>query len=200
MWGANFFLVALLAVALALRLYGIDWDDGHGFHPDERSFYMRAGDMLCLLTAGLDTDGPYCSAAHLRSLLAGDQFQGIEAGLPDLQTALSAERSPLNPRWFPLGSALIYALVLLRTLLEPFVDWGVMELRFAGRTLAALADVGSVGLIYLIGRRMYGKWTGILAAALTTFAVIHIQHAHFTGPSRSPCWRRCLRCGRCCGS
>ena len=182
MWGANFLLVALLAVALTLRLYGMDWDNGHGFHPDERSFYMRAGDMLCLLTAGTDADGPYCSAAHLRSLLAGDQFDGVEPGLPDLQTALSADRSPLNPRWFPLGSALIYALVLLRTLLEPFVDWGVMELRFAGRTLAGLADVGSVWLLYLIGRRMYGKWTGILAAAFTTFAVIHIQHAHFYRP------------------
>ena len=182
MWGANFLLVALLAVALALRLYGIDWDDGHGFHPDERSFYMRAGDMLCLLTAGPDTDGTYCSAAHLHSLLAGDQFRGIEPGLPDPETALSAERSPLNPRWFPLGSVLIYDLVLLRTLLEPFVDWGVMELRFAGRTLAGLADVGSVWLLYLIGRRMYGRWTGILAAAFTTFAVIHIQHAHFYRP------------------
>ena len=182
LWGANFLLVALLAAALALRLYGIDWDQGHGFHPDERSFYMRAGDMLCLLTAGPDTDGPYCSASHLRSLLAGDQFDGVEPGLPDLQTALSAERSPLNPRWFPLGSALIYALVLGRTLLEPFVDWGVMELRFVGRTLAALADAGSVWLLYLIGRRMYGQWTGILAAALTTFAVIHIQHAHFYRP------------------
>ena len=103
-------------------------------------------------------------------------------GCPDLGTALSAERSPLNPRWFPLGSALIYALVLLRTLLEPFVDWGVMDLRFAGRTLAGLADVGSVWLLYLIGRRMYGRWTGILAAAFTTFAVIHIQHAHFYRP------------------
>ena len=182
LWGANFLLVALLAVALALRLYGIDWDEGHGFHPDERSFYMRAGDMLCLLTAGPDADSPYCSAAHLRSLLAGDQFQGVEPGLPDLGTALSAERSPLNPRWFPLGSVLIYALVLARTLLEPFVDWGIMELRFAGRTLAALADVGSVWLLYLIGRRMYGRWTGTLAAALTAFAVIHIQHAHFYRP------------------
>ena len=182
MWGANFLLLALLAAALALRLHGIDWDQGYGFHPDERSFYMRAGDMLCLLTAGPDTDGPYCSASHLRSLLAGEQFEGMEPGLPDLWTALSAERSPLNPRWFPLGSALIYALVLLRTLLEPFADWGVMELRFVGRTLAALADVGSVGLLYLIGRRMFGQWTGILAAAFTTFAVIHIQHAHFYRP------------------
>ena len=182
LWGPNFLLLALLLAALALRLYGINWDDGHGFHPDERSFYLRAGDMLCLLTAGPDTDGPYCSATHLRSLLDGEHFQGMEPGLPDFWTALSAERSPLNPRWFPLGSALIYTLVLLRTLLEPFVDWGVMELRFAGRTLAALADVASVGLLYVIGRRMYGPWTGILAAALAAFAVAHIQHAHFYRP------------------
>ena len=175
-------LVGLLLAALALRLYGIDWDDGHGFHPDERSFYMRAGDMLCVLTADRDTDGPYCSAAHLRSLLQGEQFQGMEPGLPSLKTALSAERSPLNPRWFPLGSALIYALALLRTLVEPFVDWGVMELRFIGRTLASLADVGSVWLLYVIGRRMYGRWVGILAAAFTAFAVVHIQHAHFYRP------------------
>ena len=57
-----------------------------------------------------------------------------------------------------------------------------MELRFAGRTLAGLADVGSVWLLYVIGRRMYGRWAGILAAAITTFAVIHIQHAHFYRP------------------
>ena len=180
--GPNFLLPALLLVALALRLYGIDWDDGHGFHPDERSFYLRAGDMLCLLTAGPETDGPHCSAGHLRSLLNGDHFQGIEPGLPDFRTALSAERSPLNPRWFPLGSALIYALVLMHTLLGPFVDWGILELRFAGRTLAALADVGSVWLLYIIGRRMYGRWTGLLAAAFAAFAVAHIQHAHFYRP------------------
>lgn len=182
LWGANFLLFVLLVAALGLRLHGIDWDDGHGFHPDERSFYMRAGDMLCLLTADRQVDGPYCSAAHLRSLLDAEHWRGIEPGLPDIRTALSAESSPLNPRWFPLGSVLIYALVLLRTLLEPFADWGVMDLRFIGRTLAALADVGSVFLLFVIGRRMFGQWTGILAAAFATFAVIHIQHAHFYRP------------------
>ena len=29
-------LVFILAVALALRLYGVNWDSGYGFHPDER--------------------------------------------------------------------------------------------------------------------------------------------------------------------
>ena len=170
LWGPNFLLLALLAAALVLRLHGIDWDDGHGFHPDERSFYLRADDMFRALTEapGYET--------WLR------QWPGMESGLPDLRTALSAERSPLNPHWFPLGSVLIYALVLIRSVAELFTDWGALDMRFAGRTLSALADVASVWLVYVLGRRMYGRWTGILAAAFTTFAVIHIQHAHFYRP------------------
>ena len=159
-WGPSFLLPALLIAALALRLYGIDWDQGHGFHPDERSFYLRADDMFRVLT----------EAPGHETWLA--QWPEMRVGLPDVETALSAERSPLNPHWFPLGSALIYALVLIRSVAEPFTDWGVMDLRFAGRTLAALADTASVALMFAIGRRMYGVWTGLLAAALTTFAVI----------------------------
>ena len=170
LWGHNFLLPALLVVALALRLHGIDWDDGHGFHPDERSFYLRADDMFRVLTQ---------APGHETWL---SQWPGMQAGLPGIGTALSAERSPLNPHWFPLGSILIYALVLVRSVAELFTDWGAMDMRFAGRTLAALADTASVALVFAIGRRMYGPWTGLLAAALTTFAVIHIQHAHFYRP------------------
>ena len=170
LWGPNFLLPALLIVALALRLYGIDWDHGHGFHPDERSFYLRADDMFRVLT----------EAPGHETWLA--QWPEMQAGLPSIQTALSAEHSPLNPHWFPLGSILIYALVLIRSAAELFIDWGAMDMRFAGRTLAALADTASVALMFAIGRRMYGAWTGLLAAALTTFAVIHIQHAHFYRP------------------
>ena len=170
LWGPNFLLPTLLVAALALRLYGIDWDDGHGFHPDERSFYLRADDMYRALT----------KAPGYENWV--NQWPGMEPGLPDIRTAFSAERSPLNPHWFPLGSVLIYALVLVRSAAELFTDWGALDMRFAGRTLAALADVASVWLLYIIGRRMYGPWTGLLAAGFTTFAVVHIQHAHFYRP------------------
>ena len=170
LWGPNFLLSALLVAALALRLYGIDWDDGHGFHPDERSFYLRADDMFRVLT----------QAPGHETWLA--QWPDMRAGLPSIGTALSSEESPLNPHWFPLGSILIYALVLIRSVAELFTDWGAMDMRFAGRALAALADTASVALVFAIGRRMYGQWTGLLAAGLTAFAVIHIQHAHFYRP------------------
>src|SRR5690349_4044010 len=34
-------LVGIVLLALALRLYGIDWDLGNGFHPDERQILFH---------------------------------------------------------------------------------------------------------------------------------------------------------------
>ena len=181
-WRPNTLLAALLLAALALRLYGIDWDAGRGFHPDERSFYLRATDMFRVLTQ----DAGYEDLPWFR------EHPEMRPGLPNLGTALAAAESPLNPHWFPLGSILIYALLPILAAAEPFTDWGALDLRFAGRILAALADTASVGMMFIIGRRAYGhltyghrtygQWTGLLAAALTAFAVVHIQHAHFYRP------------------
>ena len=120
LWGPNLLLPALLLVALGLRLYGIDWDAGHGFHPDERSFYLRADDMFRTLAV---------APGHEQWLA---QWPQMEVGIPTLPTFLDAERSPLNPHWFPLGSVLIYILVLIRSVAELFTDWGAMDMRFAG--------------------------------------------------------------------
>ena len=154
-------LLLIVAVALALRLNGLNWDAGYGFHPDERSLYMRAGCMYDLLTErpGFEnclTDHPY-----------------IEPGFPSPRTLLDFDRSPLNPHWFPLGSVLIYALVLCRWVIELFTDIGALDMRYVGRTLSTLADVGSVIMVYVLGRRIYGRiygpWVGLLASALTAF-------------------------------
>ena len=39
-------LVFILAAGLALRSYGLNWDNGHWLHPDERQIYF--------VTIGLD--------------------------------------------------------------------------------------------------------------------------------------------------
>ncbi len=41
-WAALF---VILSLALALRLYGIDWDQGGLFHPDERAILMKTTDL-----------------------------------------------------------------------------------------------------------------------------------------------------------
>ncbi len=48
-----------------------------------------------------------------------------------------------------------------------------------GRLFSALADLGTVALVYLIARRLYGKAVGLLAAALAALAAFSIQQAHF---------------------
>ena len=163
-------LWVILALALVLRLHGLNWDQGYGFHPDERSIYMRAGCMYDLLAEAPGYQA--CLVDHPQT----------QPGLPSLSVLLDPNRSPLNPHWFPLGSVLIYILVYARAIIELFGDFTALDLRYVGRPLSALADVGSVYLVYLLGRRMYGRGVGLLAAALTALAVIHIQNSHFYRP------------------
>ena len=166
-------LPVILAVALGLRLYGIGWDDGHGFHPDERSLYMRSDCMYDVLT---EAPG-YANGDCVRD------NPEMEPGLPGLGTALDADKSPLNPHWFPLGSILIYLMVLIRSLVEPFTDLGSLErMSYVGRSIMALADVGSVFMVNLLGKRIYSRRVGLLASALVALAVVHIQISHFYRP------------------
>lgn len=167
-------LLLIVVVALALRLHGLNWDAGYGFHPDERSLYMRAGCMYDLLTERPGYQD--CIVEHPQ----------IEPGWPGFDTLLDFDRSPLNPHWFPLGSVLIYLLVGFRWVIELFTDISALDMRYVGRSLSALADVGSVLLVYVLGRRIYGRtygvWVGLLAASLLALAVISVQHSHFYRP------------------
>jgi len=165
-------LLLLVVVGLGLRVYGINWDSGFGFHPDERDIYMRSGCMFDLLTE---------APGHAQCGYLIDQPEA-QPGLPGLGTALDPDRSPLNPHWFPLGSILIYVLVFFRSVIEVFTDIDALDMRYVGRTLSALADVGSVLLVFVLGRRMYSRSVGLLAAAFMVFAVIHIQNSHFYRP------------------
>ena len=163
-------ILLILGVAMALRLYGINWDSGYGFHPDERSFYLRADCTYSLLSQ---------SPGYQECI---QQHPETETGFPSLSVFFDSDRSPLNPHWFPLGSVLIYVLVFFRSVIELFTDIGAMDMRFVGRPLSALADVGSVFMVYVLGSRLFSKKVGLLAAALTALAVIHIQNSHFFRP------------------
>ena len=165
-------LLLILGVALALRLYGITWDQGNLFHPDERSIYMRVDCMYRLLT----------EAPGYQACTRDAPFQQVVPGFPSPAVFLDAARSPLNPHWFPLGSMFIYLLLAIKLVLAPIVAMDLQDMALAGRTLSALADVGTVAMVYALGRRLYGRGAGILAATLVAFAVVHIQGSHFYRP------------------
>ncbi|MBM3926626.1 MAG: phospholipid carrier-dependent glycosyltransferase, partial [SAR202 cluster bacterium] len=165
-------LAVILLAALGLRLYGMNWDQGYGFHPDERSIYMQSDCMYRILT----------EASGHRDCPTFIDYPETQPGLPSFGEFFDAERSALNPHWFPLGSVHLYAMVLIRSIIEPFGDFTGTDMRYAGRTLSALADVASILMLFLLGRRLFNARVGLLAAGLMAAAVIHIQHSHFYRP------------------
>ena len=90
-------------------------------------------------------------------------------------------RSPLNP--YNQGyNSFVYGtlpLFLGKVAGNAFGMSGYDEIHLVGRALSALFDLGSVVLIFLIGRRVYGSRAGLLAALLTAGTVTHIQQSHF---------------------
>ncbi|MSQ28445.1 MAG: phospholipid carrier-dependent glycosyltransferase [Dehalococcoidia bacterium] len=145
---ATFVLLALLAAAVVLRLYGIDWDQGRFFHPDER-FLL--------------------------------QFKLPVLKFPsNFEEFLDPAFSPWNPHSFAYGSLPMYLVKASSVLLEQLIDgFTGDDARFAGRALSALADVGTAVMVYVLGRRLFGWRTALLAVAFMTFAVQHIQLSHF---------------------
>ena len=80
----NASLTALLAIcllALGLRFYGLNWDDGFPYtpHPDERAILAKVDEIA-------------------------------PPSLGNLGVLLDADESPWNPRWFPYGSLPLYLL------------------------------------------------------------------------------------------
>jgi YYY domain-containing protein len=167
-------LAAILLIGASLRLYNIAWDQGTLPHPDERSTVA---------------------------------FYAPSIRWPDkLSDALDPRRSSLNPFWdvrsgqrrsYTYGHFPLYTLVLTADLakqLAPLADWlglpepltrtlaearSMMGYAYIGRFLMAVADTFTVYLVYLLGRRLYGRWAGLLAAAFSAFTVLQIQLAHF---------------------
>ena len=143
-------LGAVLMCALGLRLYGIDWAQGHLIHPDEHAVLGAAWRIHL-------PDWP-----------------------PSLSQLLDAEQSPLNPHVFMYGTLPIYLLKAVGSILSNFKEsLSGSELILVGRGLAAIFDTGTVLLLYLLGRRLYSHRTGLLAAVFAAFTVLSIDQAHF---------------------
>ena len=134
----------LIALALSLRWYGLDWG---GYHPDEwpiRSFES-------------------------------------ELGMPGSISEFFSTDSPLNPGWFNYGTLpliLLAAIGWVGDQLREIADFiPTREVLWRGAT--GLADAATVVLIVHIGRELYGRTAGFLAAALYALAVLPIQLSHY---------------------
>jgi len=167
-------LLLILSLAAGLRFYNLNWDGGIFAHPDERSTVAFYAPSIQWPANPADMLNPRASRLN--------PFWNVD----------TQERRSYTYGHFPL-----YVLVLVAHLLQnsaglaqswglpqPWIDFlglatsgqGYAQI---GRALVALSDVFSVLLLFLMGRRLYGPWGGLLAAAFSAFTVLQIQLAHF---------------------
>ncbi|MCY3708873.1 MAG: DUF2298 domain-containing protein [Caldilineaceae bacterium] len=168
-------LGAVILAGLALRTWNVRFDGGLNSHPDERS-------TTC--------------------------FYAPTIGWPSsVDEFLDPRRSPLNPLWdrqndrrrsFTYGHFPLYLGILTGEVLSdlakpagllplPARSIEMMErantacegLAVAGRLMMALLDTLTVFLLFLLGRRLYGSYGGILAATLYAFTAQAVQLSHF---------------------
>lgn len=142
-----FLLIFLLGSGL--RLYGLNWDDSHHLHPDERFMVLTV----------LNISWP-------------DSFSGY-------LNPETSPLSPYNNehyRSYIYGTFPLFVTKAVATLFQMHT-YGTVHL--VGRMLSALFDLGTLLLVYLIAARLFSARAGILSAAFFSVAVMHIQQSHF---------------------
>ena len=104
-------------------------------------------------------------------------------GWPDSVSAyLDEARSPLNPRnvghpYFAYGTL---PTTLVRAIGVALGRTGIDDLTLIGRLASAVASLGTVCLVFLLGVRLYADVRiALLGALLLACSVLPIQHAHF---------------------
>jgi YYY domain-containing protein len=107
--------------------------------------------------------------------MVADQIKGVSGIGEYFDTA----NSSLNPLQFGSYTYGMFPLFLTRMV----ADWLAMTnydaITLVGRAMSGLFDLLAVWMLYLLGKRLYNKRIGLIAAALGAAAVLPIQLSHF---------------------
>jgi YYY domain-containing protein len=180
---------ALLAAVLLLGGYFrtlnlTGWDGTSNLHPDERFIIYTAYNLRV----------PQSFADYLRSDCVVDGHlpaaRNPDEPLDRQEPTRDSGCNTLNPRNFNWSRFFVYGTLpttLTRVTAEALAAVqppGEREItpefvRNTGRTLSTLFDLGSVLMVFLIGRRLYGERVGLLGALFLALSALPIQLAHF---------------------
>ncbi|MBP9072164.1 MAG: glycosyltransferase family 39 protein, partial [Caldilineaceae bacterium] len=171
-------LSVIILAGLILRTWNVNFDQGVGSHPDERS-------TACF----------YAPSIHLPA--SWDEFKDPQTSPMNPLWDLQNQRSrSFTYGHFPLylgiatGEVLHKLAPIAEKLPEFILPAKNVELMrqantacggvaVAGRLMIALLDTLTILLLFFLGRRIYGKEAGLMAAAFYAFTAQAIQLSHF---------------------
>ena len=192
--------VLVLAIGGYFRFVGLNWDDYTHLHPDERFLTQVLSGIGGSLSV-TDTTTPE------EAQICVDRYPEARRGLYLNGGYFDADCSALNPNNVGFGLYVYGTLPLFiadiasdrfadtmgwweRTVaqtqgFEPappstYEVWrGYSGAHIVWRALNGASDLLAAFFLFLIGRRLHNKWTGLLASALYVAAPLAIQLSHF---------------------
>jgi YYY domain-containing protein len=165
-------LLVILIIGAYFRFVGLNWDDNHHLHPDER-FLTIVGSQLSSVDDPLDY--LRTSVSTLNPYNFGQTFY-VYGNLPMTVTRYVAEwTNALCERFGPDPGQSGPGSGGLCSMTYTAYD----GIHLVGRLLSGLVDLASVLLTFFIGRRLYNWQAGLIAALLLALAVMPIQQSHF---------------------
>jgi len=178
-WKASVSLGVLIVILLGggyLRFTNLNWDEGEWIHPDEAHMQQTLAAIKTPDSFSLYFD------THNSPLNVRNNGKTYSYGtLPLFLTRGTAEwvnQACDDPPDRPSRAvaSLLIGFKIARCSPGTFTS---IYSALIGRAFSALADLGTLCLVYLIGRRLYDRATGLLAAGLWALTVLSIQQAHF---------------------
>ena len=145
----NISLCLILLVAALFRFHGINWDEGHHLHPDER--------FLSTVTNNL-------------------KWPENWSNYFDPNTSTLSPYSLPDMGLYVYGTLPVYIVKWTAILLDKN---NYDKITIIGRNLSVLFDLATILFLFLIAKRLFGQKVGLLAAALMALSVLNIQLSHF---------------------
>lgn len=141
-----------------------------------------------------DTKNKLSTALLIFALLFGVfiRFYGIDFGLPtpyhpdELQKARLVKNmmatGSLNPNFHALPPFLLYlswGMEKVVSFFDFYPDNKIIRILFSGRLVNAFCGSFSILILFLIGRNLYGKFSGALAAFLLAISPLHVTNSRY---------------------
>ena len=156
-----FWLIVIVLIAAAFRFTGIDWDDGHHLHPDERFLTIVVNDIKW------------------------PESNFISSYFDEANSTLNPRN--MGKTFYVYGDFpinVVKGVVVLMDKVVPREDgqsWqGYGQSYKVGRVFDGLMDMGTLLMLFVLGYRLYRDYRiALLASLLYAGTALAIQQAHF---------------------
>jgi YYY domain-containing protein len=142
-------LVIVLLIAAWFRFHGLNWDSGRHLHPDERF----------LSTVTNDLTWPVSFSNYF-----------------DPNTSSLSPYSLPNMGLYVYGTLPVYIVKWMAITLD---SNNYDEITLVGRAMSVLFDLAAIYMLFVVGRKLYGRKIALLAVVLISLCVLSIQLSHF---------------------